>query len=72
MKEELTTEMHSEFVVSKDKEVKLRAGCVWGMCKTNDTESNVRYWCSMYNVKYDDAIKWKVYWKVMQAKGNNA
>lgn len=65
MKEELTEKMHSEFTVTHDIEIKHRAGCVWGMLKWEgkiDDKESVIEWSRIYDITYNQAMKWKTYW----------
>ena len=65
MKEELTKKMHSEFRVSKETDIRHRAGCVWSvlhdMGKTEDEEM-VTHESQMYGITYEQAMRWKHYW----------
>lgn len=64
MKEELTTKMHSEFTVTKDVEIKHKAGCVIDVAISMNKNSveDVTDIASLYGVTYADVIKWKPYW----------
>ena len=65
MEDELTEKMHSEFKVSKETDIRHRAGCVWCVLhdigKTEDKEL-VAYESQMYGITYEQAMKWKDYW----------
>ena len=69
-REELTDKMHSEFTVSKETEVRLRAGCVWNVSKYDRKSGNfvwseeaVRKEAKKYGISYEDCMKHKEYWR---------
>jgi hypothetical protein len=69
-RDELTVKMHSEFSVSKETEVKLRAGCVWSEIyfdyKNDDfilTEEQIRKIAKTYCITYYECMQHKEYWK---------
>jgi len=69
-KEELTEKMHSEFTVTKDEEIQLRAGCVWRLSKYDRTkgdfvwsEEEARKEAKKYGISYEDCMKHKEYWR---------
>lgn len=63
MKEELTTAMHSEFSVSKETDIKLRAGCVWTSIDGNASRKEVEEEAKWYGITYDQCMEWKSYWE---------
>ena len=67
MEEELTKTMHSEFTISKEDDVKLKAGCVWDILKfETPTHEEILDRCKSYNISYEDAIKWRDFWVSLQ------
>ena len=67
MKDELTEKMHSEFTVSEDIEVKLKAGCVWDKYKElQPSVKEIRERCKSYGITYEQALKWKKFWLDLQ------
>ena len=67
MKEELTKKMHSELSVSKDIEIKHKAGCVWDILKVkHPSEKEIKDRCKSYGISYEDAMKWKDFWIRLQ------
>jgi hypothetical protein len=59
--EELTDKMHSEFTISEENEIKLKAGCIW-MYIPNDPEETQRNWCKDMGLSWEDCLRWKDYW----------
>lgn len=62
MKEELTTKMHSEFTISKETEIKHRAGCVWNILKKNAPKEQIVEVARDYGITYEAAMKYRDYW----------
>jgi len=62
MKDELTELMHSEFTVSKEVDIELRAGCVWGLLEFNASEKDIRREAKAYGITYEDAMRYKKLW----------
>ena len=62
--EPLETWQHEEIVnsISKEKEERLAAGCVWGVVGESTNEEEILYWCKAYNVPYCIAIKHRDFW----------
>ena len=54
MKEELTTKMHSEFVISKQEEILLRCWSALTMITNIKDEAEVLEWAELYNVSVED------------------
>ena len=75
MEDELTAKMHSEFRVSKETDIRHRAGCLWAVLhdigKTDDKEQ-ILYEAKMYGITYDQAMMWKDYWLKDMLYGRNA
>lgn len=63
MKEELTTLMHSEFKVSPEVDVKLKAGCVWELLPFDADETEVKRMAETYGITYNQAMMWKSHWE---------
>ena len=57
--DELTAEMHSEFTVSKETRIMLKAGCVWESVSPKASKEEIEKWASMYGITYADAMKYK-------------
>jgi len=57
LKEEFTTDMHSEMKISKELEEKHKAKCVWTL--TDGTEENIKKYCSLYKISYEKVMKYK-------------
>lgn len=70
MKEELTTKMHSEFTVSKETEVCLRAGCVWLVVDFGAKKEDVTDAAREYGITYDAAMKYRDYWREKKEETN--
>ena len=60
--DELTAEMHSEFTVSKETRIMLKAGCVWESVSPKASKEEIEKWASMYGITYADAMKYKESW----------
>ena len=74
-RDELTAKMHSEFTISKETEVKLRAGCVWSAIyfdyEKDDfilTEEQIRKSSKSYCITYEQCLQYKEYWKQIIVK----
>lgn len=63
MEEQLTAKMHSEFAISKETELKQRAGCVWDVVCFDAPKEKIEHWASRYGVTYEECVKWKSYWQ---------
>ena len=61
MKEELTTKMHSEFSVSEETEIKLRAGNIWNNFKDAPKSEQLRL-CKVFGITWEQAMKYKTFW----------
>jgi len=57
LKEEFTTDMHSEMKISEELEEKHKAECVWTL--TDGTEENIKKYCKLYQISYDKVMKYK-------------
>ncbi len=62
MKEELTEKMHSEFVISKETEIRHRAGCVWLVLDRSATKEQVTEEAKKHGITYEAAMKYRDYW----------
>lgn len=62
MKEELTKEMHSEFRVSKEDEVRLIAGSTWQILGMNPTEEEIEEVLKFSLITKEQLMKYKDYW----------
>lgn len=57
LKEEFTTDMHSELTISKETAEKHKAECVWKL--TDGTEKSIKELCSLYKISYEKVLKYK-------------
>lgn len=62
MKEELTEKMHSEFIVSKETEIRHRAGCVWTVLDKEATKEQIVEQARRFGITYEAAMKYRDYW----------
>lgn len=62
MIEELTTKMHKEFEITKDVEIRHRAGCVWNIVDYDAPKEKVTEAAKRYGITYDAAMKYRDYW----------
>ena len=60
--DELTAEMHSEFTVSKETRIMLKAGCVWESVSPKASKEEIETWAVRYGITYADAMKYKSEW----------
>ena len=60
--DELTAEMHSEFTVSKETRIMLKAGCVWESVSPKASKEEIETFASLYGITYADAMKYKSEW----------
>ncbi len=63
LKEELTSKMHSEFTISKETEVKHKAGSMWSVAGFDCDDVTMKRWCISYGLTISQAMKYKVYWQ---------
>lgn len=68
LKEELTSKMHSEFTISKETEVKLKAGSMWSVAGFDCDEATMKRWCKAYGITISQALKYKGYWSKLSEK----
>jgi len=61
--DEFTEKMHSEFTVSKETDIYLRAGVVWERLSLNPPRKDVEKMCKEYGITYEDAMKYKDEWQ---------
>ena len=60
--DELTAEMHSEFTVSKETRIMLKAGCVWESVSPKASKEEIEKLATLYGITYADAMKYKSEW----------
>ena len=60
--DELTAEMHSEFNVSKETRIMLKAGCVWECVSPKASKEEIETFASLDGITYADAMKYKSEW----------
>ena len=60
--DELTEKMHSEFTVSKETRIMLKAGCVWESVSPKASKEEIEKWATIYGITYADAMKYKSEW----------
>ena len=60
--DELTEKMHSEFTVSKETRIMLKAGCVWESVSPKASKEDIEKWATIYGITYADAMKYKSEW----------
>ena len=60
--DELTAKMHSEFTVSKETRIMLKAGCVWESVSPKASKEEIEKWATLYGITYADAMKYKSEW----------
>ena len=60
--DELTAKMHSEFNVSKETRIMLKAGCVWESVSPKASKEEIETFASLYGITYADAMKYKSEW----------
>lgn len=63
LKEELTEKMHSEFTVSKETEIELKAGSMWATAGFGCDDATLCKWCKSYGITTQQAMKYKEYWQ---------
>jgi hypothetical protein len=78
LQDELTAKMHSEFTVSKETEIQLRAGCVWHWFyfdyEKGDykwTEEEIRKQAEKYGISYEECMMHKDYWMQIVLKNRD-
>lgn len=59
---ELTEKMHSEFTISKETEIRHRAGCVWLVLDKDAPKEQVEEQAHEYGITYEEAMKYRDYW----------
>lgn len=69
LKEEFTTKMHSEFTISKETDIKLKAGSMWSVAGFNCDGETMEKWCKAYGITIQQAMKYKDYWKKISKGG---
>ena len=62
--DELTAEMHSEFTVSKETRIMLKAGCVWESVSPKASKEEIETFASLYGITYADAMKHNSEWVI--------
>ena len=60
--DELTEKMHSEFSVSRETRIFLKAGCVWESVSPKASKKKKKKWATIYGITYADAMKYKSEW----------
>ena len=60
--DELTAKMHSEFNVSKETRIMLKAGCVWESVSPKASKEEIETFASLYGITYADAMRYKHEW----------
>ena len=60
--DELTEKMHSEFTVSRETRICLKAGCVWESVSPKASKEEIEKWATIYGITYADAMKYKSEW----------
>ncbi|WP_092113496.1 hypothetical protein [Prevotella sp. KH2C16] len=68
LKEELTAKMHSEFTVSKETEIKHKAGSMWSVAGFDCDGTTMKEWCGFYGITPQQALKYKDYWRKLSEK----
>ena len=68
LKEELTSKMHSEFTISKEAEVKLKAGSMWRVAGFDCDDVTMKKWCDAYGITSQQAMKYKDFWRKLFKK----
>jgi len=61
MPDELTEKMHSEFTISREIEIKHKAGAIWRWYE-DASEEEKEYQCRLMGITMEDALRWKDYW----------
>lgn len=64
-KEELTAKMHSEFTVSKETEIRHKAGSMWSVAGFDSDEGTMKRWCDAYGITIQQALKHKAFWEAL-------
>ncbi|MCH4155448.1 MAG: hypothetical protein LKF31_04000 [Muribaculaceae bacterium] len=59
--EELTDKMHSEFTISEEDRIQLKAGTIWRDFP-DETEEVKRELCKDMGLSWEDCLRWKDYW----------
>ena len=60
--DELTEKMHSEFTVSRETRICLKAGCVWESVSPNASREEIESKAFWYGITYDDVMRYKHEW----------
>ena len=67
MKDEFTEKMHSEFTISDEDEIQLKAGCVWDKYRElQPSDDEIKKRCKSYGITFEQAMRWKTFWLNLQ------
>ena len=59
MQDNLTTDMHGEFIIDAETIIKHKAACVWSLLDDNYSHEQLERYCSIYGITLAQALKWK-------------
>ena len=62
MTDNLTSDMHAEFTIDTETELKHKAGCVWKLLGSHYTQAQLARYCALYGITIEQALQWKRYW----------
>ena len=57
----LKPEYVDEMTVDAETEIKHKAGCVWKLLGSCDTQVQLERYCTLYGITTDQALQWKNY-----------
>ena len=61
MKDNLTTDMHAEFTIDAETELKHKAVCVWTLLGNNFSNEQLNQYCSLYGITPEQALHFSHY-----------
>ena len=62
MIDNLTTDMHAEFTVDAETELKHKAACVRKILGSRYTHDQLQRYCALYGITVEQALQWEKYW----------
>jgi hypothetical protein len=62
MTDNLTADMHAEFTVDAETELKHKAACVRKILGSRYTHNQLQRYCALYGITVEQALQWEKYW----------
>lgn len=62
MIDNFTTDMHAEFTVDAETELKHKAACVRKILGSRYTHDQLQRYCALYGITVEQALQWEKYW----------